>query len=203
MGRLVSQKELAEIWGVSARVILDWQAEGMPVKQPGKRGRASKIDTAEATEWRIKREVEKKLKTTESSRAKQTAAERLKHWQAEKAEVETQRMRRELVPAEDVRQALMNTWTFLGRQLDAIASRVAKQLAKSMKPADVRKVLLDEIRRARTVAAKDIAAQGFDPADPDTVGRPRADKGDNRKPSRPAKKRQRKVGARRKRATKP
>lgn len=52
MGRVVNQRELSELLGVSSNTIAAWRSEGMPcLATAGKKGESSRYDTEEVFEW--------------------------------------------------------------------------------------------------------------------------------------------------------
>ena len=58
MGKLVNQRELADILGVEPNTIRNWRAAGMPaVSLAGKKGQASQYDTEACISWVHAREL--------------------------------------------------------------------------------------------------------------------------------------------------
>lgn len=52
MGRIVNQRELAELLGVSNNTLAAWRSEGMPcLATADKKGQAAKYDTEQVFEW--------------------------------------------------------------------------------------------------------------------------------------------------------
>lgn len=57
--RIIGQTEIANIFGVSARTITEWQAGGMPVAVQGGPGVPGEYDSAACIRWQLEREVRK------------------------------------------------------------------------------------------------------------------------------------------------
>lgn len=57
--RIVGQTEIANIFGVTARTITEWQAAGMPVAVQGGPGVPGEYDSAACIRWQVEREVRK------------------------------------------------------------------------------------------------------------------------------------------------
>lgn len=57
--RVVGQKEIAELFGVTARSITEWQADGMPVAVQGGPGVPGEYDAPACIRWLVEREVRK------------------------------------------------------------------------------------------------------------------------------------------------
>ncbi len=57
--RIVGQTEIANIFGVTARTITEWQAAGMPVAVQGGPGVPGEYDSAACIRWLVEREVRK------------------------------------------------------------------------------------------------------------------------------------------------
>jgi len=57
--RIVGQTEIADIFGVSARTITEWQAAGMPIAVQGGPGVPGEYDSAACIRWLVEREVRK------------------------------------------------------------------------------------------------------------------------------------------------
>lgn len=57
--RIVGQKEIAELLGVTARTITEWQATGMPIAVQGGPGVPGEYDAPACIRWLVEREVRK------------------------------------------------------------------------------------------------------------------------------------------------
>jgi phage terminase Nu1 subunit (DNA packaging protein) len=57
--RIIGQTEIAELFGVSARTITEWQAAGMPVAVLGGPGVSGEYDGPACIRWLVEREVRK------------------------------------------------------------------------------------------------------------------------------------------------
>ena len=93
-----SIEEIADVLGVSRRTVVDWQAEGMPVQERGKRGVGSKFDTGTCVKWLIQREITKARVVKPS--------DHLAIAQAEKVEMENDERRGVLIVAAHVEPAM-------------------------------------------------------------------------------------------------
>lgn len=153
--RLLNQTELAEILEVSKATITMWAREyGMPVASKGKRGQTNGYDLAAIFRWYGSWQVDKVLSkgaTNDGGRIidlKQEEA-RLKYHQADKAEIEAQKARGEVLLIEDVKDLLSQIAVTFGSQLDALGGRLANELAAIDEPAEIRQRLFAEGRRIR------------------------------------------------------
>lgn len=82
---------------------------------------------------------------------------RLKRAQAERAELENQLRRSEVIPSDDVKVALSEILVTLVGMLDGLGSRLAAKLASETDPAQIRRLILDETRRIREHASGRLA----------------------------------------------
>lgn len=55
-GKIVSKNELAAFWDKTPKTLTIWQNQGMPYIKAPNPGEENQYDTAECTEWRIRRE---------------------------------------------------------------------------------------------------------------------------------------------------
>ena len=96
-GRIVNQRELAEVFGVSHQTMARWTDEGMPALTRGERGQENQYDTAAVIEWYAARAVAKGDREDQK--------ERLSRLQGDKIEMELAEARGELIPAAQVEPA--------------------------------------------------------------------------------------------------
>ena len=157
--RLLNQTELAEILDVSKATITMWAREyGMPVAVKGKRGQTNGYELAAIFRWYGSWQVDKVLAKGATNSdgqiidGKQEEA-RLKKHQADKAEVEAQKAREEVLLIEDVKDILSEIAVTFGSQLDALGGRLANELAAIDEPAEIRQRLFAEGRRIREQTA--------------------------------------------------
>jgi len=134
------------------------------------------LDENGAREWRAQN-----VRTKTGKQFDQTT--RLRAAQADLAEIEAAERRAELAPVEDMQIAWNEAFVILRSETEAIAGRCAAQLSAMSDQAEIRPLLLNEIRRALTSAADRIeawarsiasGAASTSAADPNTgpVGRP-------------------------------
>lgn len=177
----VSQKEFAEILGLSERSIQNLIKEGLPVVQRGKPGRPAQIDPPEAIAWYVERAVDKKLKTTERKRTGEEREQQLDFWRVEKLRLETQQLEGKLIDREEVQVAINEAFVQISAGEDALPARVAVRLSKMSEPAVIRKVLLDELRANRANIAGELQGRGLD-VDPKSSGPAKATTRKKRRP---------------------
>lgn len=162
-GRLVNQGELAEILDVAKATITMWAREyGMPVAHRGKRGQTNSYDMGAIFRWYGQWQVDKVLSKGAERGGKivdvKTEEARLKMFQADKAEVDAQKAKNEVLLIEDVKDTLNEIATTYGSQLDALGGRLANELAAIEDPAEIRQVLFAEGRRIRSSTADALEA---------------------------------------------
>ena len=100
-GRLVNQAEMAQISGVQALTIRNWERKGCPVRKKGGRGKPAQYNTAEVMRWREEQVVlaaagDLDAMDFEEARRRKLAAE------AALAELDLSVRTREFVPIEEV-----------------------------------------------------------------------------------------------------
>lgn len=162
-GRLVNQSELAEILDVSKVTITNWCRDyGMPIAIQGKRGQAHQYDMGACFRWYGAWQVEKVLAGGAEKGGEvivlKTEEARLKRHQADKAEVEAQKAKNEVLLIEDVKDTLNAVAVVYGSQLDALGGRLANELAAIDEPAEIRQKLFAEGRRIREATANALEA---------------------------------------------
>jgi len=164
-GKIVNKGELAEIFGVTDRSITLWMRNGLPPLTETKRGQASSFNTKDAIAWKINAEIQKILPEGARVTAFDRNAEdaRLKRFQADKAEVEAQIARREVIKVEDVQDILSEVAVIYGTQVDALGGRLANDLSSITDPAEIRAKIFEESRRIRNETADALQefASGF------------------------------------------
>lgn len=89
--RIVGQEEIAAVFGVAPKTIVDWQGQGFPIAERGGPGVPSEYETADCIAWLVRREVEK----VQGERPQ----DRLARVQADKIEMENAEKRGQLVSA--------------------------------------------------------------------------------------------------------
>lgn len=158
----VSQKEFAEIVGLSERSVQHLIKDGLPVVRRGKPGRAAQIDPPVAITWYIKREKERALRNTERKRNAEDRENQHDFWRTEKIKLETQKLEETLIDRAEVLDAMNEAFAQIASGEDSLPARLATTLAKIDNPAEVRKVLLDELRANRANIARELRGRGLE-----------------------------------------
>lgn len=157
MGKTISKKDLADLLGKSERWISKLIDEGLPVAGGGGRGVAVQIDSQAAIDWLILREVRREMgddgDDDDGVSSASTEDRLLKRARREKLQIEIDTARARLVPVDGVIFFLTTIAAVYATQLDAVASRLASDLAVTDDPAEIRARLFDEMRRIRAATA--------------------------------------------------
>lgn len=96
--RIIGQEQIAAVFGVAAKTIVEWQDQGMPIAERGRPGIPSEYDSDACIAWYVQREVKK----VQSERPQ----DRLARLQADKIEIELMEKRGQLLPADQVEPKL-------------------------------------------------------------------------------------------------
>lgn len=96
--RIVGQEKIAELFGVAAKTIVEWQEQGMPIAQRGSPGVPSEYESEACINWMIDREV-KKVQI-------ERPQDRLARVQADKIEMENAEKRGLLIPTDQLEPKL-------------------------------------------------------------------------------------------------
>lgn len=165
MAMTLSKKTLAQMLGKSERWISKLIDEGMPVAGGGGRGVPVELDSEAVIDWLIRREVRRQIgddddeDDPDNPTGSASAEDRqLKRARREKLQIEIDTARRRLVPIDAVEAVMMRYASIFATQLDAIASRVASDMATIDDPAEARHRLLTETRRVRAATADGLIA---------------------------------------------
>ena len=146
---------------MTAATIDRWTKEGMPQRK-GAKGTDITVDTWEAISWYCEREKAKELAALRSrfglnnGNARGTKSEeelRLLAAKRELAELEAQKMGGTMGLIEDFQQSANEAMIIIASQDDAIAGRLALELAAESNPAAIRVTLLAALRENRDAAA--------------------------------------------------
>ena len=111
MGEIVSRKMFDKMVGKSERWVGKWIDEGMPIAGGGGKGRPLEIDTEDAIDWLIRREIRRQIGDDEDEDedgvGSASAEDRLlKKARREKLQIEIDKERRRLVPLDAVGRIL-------------------------------------------------------------------------------------------------
>lgn len=96
--RIIGQEQIAEVFGVAAKTIVEWQEQGFPISVRGAPGIPSEYETEACINWLIDREV-RKVQT-------ERPQDRLARVQADKIEMENAEKRGLLIPADQLEPKL-------------------------------------------------------------------------------------------------
>ena len=119
--RIIGQEQIAAVFGVAPKTIVEWQEFGFPVALRGKPGVPSEYETEACITWRVETEVRK----VQGERPQ----DRLARVQADKIEMENAERRGQLIPADQLEPKLKAAFV-VARQawLDAVP-RLARELS--------------------------------------------------------------------------
>jgi phage terminase Nu1 subunit (DNA packaging protein) len=154
-GKVVTQADLADIFGVTTATIRAWAKRGMPVLEAGGSGRPSKFNTADCIRWREAQasidaadDGDDKVSEEEAKRRKTLAEAMLAEL---KLEVARGRLVRIDVVADEVEDAFAN----VRARMIAIAGNLALTLTNEPSPAAIRDRIYQEISKALNELAID------------------------------------------------
>jgi len=139
---IVSAAQFAEIIGKSTAYVSKLIAADMPVRIRGGNGTAHEIDSAEAIAWLIHR-----------NDTDQSASDRLRIAQAEKAEFENLVRQGDFIKAEAHDAVIGHVAGEIAQQMSALPGRVAGVLAGINEPALVRARMIEECNGVRNAVA--------------------------------------------------
>lgn len=123
MGKRVNRNELAEIFDVSLPTVSAWIRAGMPVVEAGRKGREYVFDTGEVRKWLEDRVVA----ATQGDMSKLSIEEIRKRYEtarAAKEELELARLKREVVPIDEVGKVVGAEFARCRTRLLAIPTKV-------------------------------------------------------------------------------
>lgn len=154
------QEKIAEVFGVSAKTIVEWQEQGFPIAVHGKRGVASEYDSGACIAWYVNREV--------ARAGAETPRDRLARLQGDEAEMRIKERMGELVPVDEIAPTWLAMATAARGFLRTEPDRLA-HLLETMEGVEAKRDLLAEtfdefLRKLST----------FDPTDEDDVQPDRA-----------------------------
>jgi Phage DNA packaging protein Nu1 len=113
--QITGQEQIASVFGVAPKTIVEWQTQGFPIAVQGQRGIASVYDTEVCITWYVQREMQKA--GAESSK------DRLSRLQGDKVEMELQQLRGDLVPQADVAPGIVELFVDLRNEFDQLADK--------------------------------------------------------------------------------
>jgi phage terminase Nu1 subunit (DNA packaging protein) len=133
MSNLINSELTACMLGITKKTVTRWQSlksDPLPVAAKGGRGRADEFDIAAVHEWGIRRHTKKsgadydgEIYDYQHERA------RLTHAQADKAELENQELRGEVIPAAVVQEVWTESVINVRARILAMPTRIAHAAA--------------------------------------------------------------------------
>lgn len=143
---IVNKIKLAEIIGVTPQAITKWQKNGMPVIKTGGRGQGNKYDTKKVIDWLAKREV-KKIKRGSDGQYRDLSHEkaRLTHHRANRTDLDEQKVKKDLIPAETVENFLSNMKKTASANFLSIPTDAAPQVVNLSNANEIKAVLTKTI----------------------------------------------------------
>ena len=152
--RIKGQESIADVFGVAAKTIVEWQEQGLPIALRGSPGVPSEYDTAACIEWMVEREI-KKIQA-------ERPQDRLARLQADKIEMELAERRGVLIPADLLEPRLQAAFTAARERWLEAAPRLARELPAD---AEAREALLQAEFEAFLHRLADWANAGVDEGD--------------------------------------
>lgn len=162
-GHKVNKAEFARIIGRSTAWVDRLIEQGLPAEGRGQRGKAITIDTPTAIKWMVDSKAKKisgrpgadaPIGSDEMSWSE--AERQLKIEKLELAKIERQEKIGMLVSGEEVSRLYAETLVAVRKSTDALAGRLANDLAAVDEPGEIRKIILNEARKSVDGAANEI-----------------------------------------------
>lgn len=168
MAEPVSQEQnkvnTARLFGVSVREVDRWLADGCPAKGRGVKGRPIVMHVPSVIQWYVTRTLDKATGSLKAqiadllgvddgevlSQAEETL--RLTKAQADLKATQAAQLAGELIPMDDVVQALRATMVLIRSTMEGRSGRHAGELANMTNPAEIRAMLLDDDRQTLNAA---------------------------------------------------
>jgi len=171
MGLKFNKAQFANLIGKSPRWITKLiSEEGMPVESGGGKGKELIIDSEEAINWLIREAVAKEAGLREGDEtpgAGTKSEEELLLTRAKRIqeEIKAKKAQGESIDLEDLKPVLFEVANIYGQQSDAMAGRLASELASIDDPAIIKARILEESRRIRSLTADRLInfADGYRP----------------------------------------
>ncbi|MBV1842198.1 MULTISPECIES: terminase small subunit [Photobacterium] len=160
----VNRNEFAEILGYSPKWIGDLIKDGLPHQGGGGRGKQVVIDTKEAIQWIIDREVQKQVGIYEKENASPKEGTKdgedllLTQARRRKADVEAKKAEEAVIDLGDLTQFLYSIANLFGSELDGAGARTAQEVAAENDPVKCKFIIDQENRRIRASTADGICA---------------------------------------------
>jgi phage terminase Nu1 subunit (DNA packaging protein) len=118
--RIVGQENIASVFGVAPKTVVEWQEQGFPVALRGGPGVPSEYETEACIGWLVDREVKK----VQAERPQ----DRLARVQADKIEMENAERRGQLIPADQLEPKLRAAMVAARAALRNEPARLAREV---------------------------------------------------------------------------
>lgn len=132
---IVNKRQLSETFGVSQQAIDKWDKEGMPIESRGARGKENAYNTVRVFNWLLERYKKSNLSELNIERTRLIKA------QADKAEMEAEALRGELLPIEIIKEAWQSAFGQARVRIMAIKADIKSRIPQIDKDA---LVIIDE-----------------------------------------------------------
>lgn len=132
--RIIGQENIAAVFGVAPKTVVEWQEQGFPVALRGGPGVPSEYESEACIGWLVEREVKK----VQSERPQ----DRLARVQADKIEMENAERRGQLIPADQLEPKLRAAMVAARAALRNEPSRLAREVL-GKKPEEAETLLAD------------------------------------------------------------
>lgn len=129
------QEQIAAVFGVAPKTIVEWQEQGFPIAVQGQRGIPSEYETQACIAWYVQRELAKA--------GAETARDRLARLQADEVEMRLQERKGLLIPVEKIEPAWLAMVTAARNFLRSEPDRLA-HLLEATDGLDAKRDLLAE-----------------------------------------------------------
>lgn len=123
--RIVGQEQIAEVFGVAPKTIVEWQEQGFPVAVRGRPGVPSEYDSETCISWLVEREL-KKIRD-------ERPQDRLARVQADKIEMENAQRRGMLIPADQLEPKLKAAFVAAREAWLEAPQRLARELPEDLR----------------------------------------------------------------------
>lgn len=118
--RIVGQEQVADLFGVAPKTIVEWQEAGFPIAQRGSPGIPSEYESQACIDWLVAREVRKVQA--------ELPRDRLARVQADAIEMDNAVKRGTLIPADQLEPKLRAALVYLREQLLGLRRTLVPQL---------------------------------------------------------------------------
>lgn len=145
---IVNAAELGDVFGVTATALSKWVKEGMPKWAHGR------YELGACVRWRMDTLSTRLAQSTRTDNSDERTE--LIIAQTRRAELETARLRDELIDAQRVQGVLIELASLIATQLDAIGPRVAEAAALETSPAIIEELVIRESRELRNQIAETV-----------------------------------------------